>query len=89
MLLGASRVDRVEKRKNLRKVSVHGPRRATEVETEVVCIDDGLPTREEGVDLQRVKAETEALGGGDILLEIEVLTRGERALDALAESTYH
>ncbi|ONK73346.1 uncharacterized protein A4U43_C04F30100 [Asparagus officinalis] len=39
--------------------------------------------------VNRVKAETEALGGGDITVETEVPTRGKMALEALVKSTHH
>ncbi|ONK60498.1 uncharacterized protein A4U43_C08F19130 [Asparagus officinalis] len=63
--------------------------REIEVETGVFHVDDRSLAREEGVDLHRVEAEIESLGGGDILMETEVSTRGERDPDALTESIHH
>ncbi|ONK64454.1 uncharacterized protein A4U43_C07F26160 [Asparagus officinalis] len=70
----ASVIGQVEERKKQRKVGGQGPRRTVRVETKVIRVDDGSSMREEGVDLQRVEVESKALGGGAILVELEVQT---------------
>ncbi|ONK60375.1 uncharacterized protein A4U43_C08F17670 [Asparagus officinalis] len=69
----------VEKRKKLRKISGQGPRRAVEAEIKVVHVEDESLVRGEGVDLRWVGVKADALGEGEILVEIEVQTGDGRA----------